>query len=88
MGEPMNLKVHSGGIMVVMWAKRAGRWGRGRVSTRKATLVASYGDGGGGGGGQGGGGGHGVVERAASLIWEEDDVEGVENWRVFQDLGL
>jgi len=79
MGEPMNLKVHSGGIMVVMWAKRAGRCGRGRVSTRKATLVASYGD---------GGGGHGVVERAASLIWEEEDVEGVENWRVFQDLGL
>lgn len=41
-GDPMNLKVHSGGITEVMCAKRAGRWGRGRVSTRKATLVGSY----------------------------------------------
>lgn len=40
-GVPITLKIHSGGMMVVMWAKRAGRWGRGRVSTRKATLVGS-----------------------------------------------
>jgi hypothetical protein len=40
-GEPMNLKVHSGGMMAVMWAKRAGRWGRGRVSAMNATFLAS-----------------------------------------------
>ena len=46
-GDPMNLKVHSGGIRFVICAKSAGRCWRGRVSTRKASLVRSYrGDGG------------------------------------------
>jgi hypothetical protein len=39
--EPMNLNVHSGGIMLVMWEKRKGRCGSGRVSTRKASLLGS-----------------------------------------------
>ena len=39
--EPINLNVHSEGIMLDMWEKRKGRWGRGRVSTRKASLVGS-----------------------------------------------
>ena len=47
--EPMNLKVHSGGMMLVICEKRKGRCGRGRVSTRKASLVGSYGEGGRGG---------------------------------------
>lgn len=42
-GDPMNLKVHSGGIRFVICAKSAGRCGRGRVSTRKASLVRSCG---------------------------------------------
>ena len=54
----MNLKVHSEGITEVMCANKAGRWGRGLVSTRKATFVGSYGDIGGVGLGIGGGGGH------------------------------
>ena len=45
-GLPINLNIHSGGMTDVICAKRAGRWGSGRVSTRKATLVGSYGDGG------------------------------------------
>ncbi len=45
-GEPMNLNVHSGGMMEVMCSRRAGRWGSGRVSTRNATFVGSYGEGG------------------------------------------
>jgi hypothetical protein len=40
-GEPMNLNVHSGGMRLVMCAKRAGRWGRGLVSARKASFVGS-----------------------------------------------
>jgi hypothetical protein len=43
----MNLKVHSGGMTLVMWEKSAGRCGRGLVSARKATFVGSYGEGGG-----------------------------------------
>lgn len=43
-GEPMNLNVHSGGIIVIMCVKSAGRWGRGLVSTRKASLRRSYGE--------------------------------------------
>jgi hypothetical protein len=45
-GEPINLKVHSGGMTPAMCVKSAGRWGRGRVSTRKASFVGSQGDGG------------------------------------------
>lgn len=44
--EPMNMKRHSGGTTEVMCANRAGRWGIGRVSTRKASLVGSNGEGG------------------------------------------
>lgn len=44
-GEPMNLKVHSGGVRAAMCVKRAGRCGRGRVSTRKASFLGSKGDG-------------------------------------------
>jgi hypothetical protein len=40
-GDPITLKTHSGGMMFVMCANSAGRCGRGRVSTRKATLVGS-----------------------------------------------
>jgi hypothetical protein len=43
----MNLKVHSGGMTLVIWEKSAGRCGRGLVSARKATFVGSYGEGGG-----------------------------------------
>jgi len=39
--EPMNLKVHSGGIMDIIWAYSAGRCLRGRFSTRKATFFGS-----------------------------------------------
>lgn len=39
--EPMNLNVHSDGMMAAMWEKRKGRCGRGRVSTRKASLLGS-----------------------------------------------
>ena len=35
-------------MILLMCAKRAGKWGRGLVSARKATLVGSYGEGGGG----------------------------------------
>lgn len=40
-GEPMNMKRHSGGTTDIMWAYRTGRWGSGRVSTRKASFVRS-----------------------------------------------
>ncbi len=40
-GEAISLNFHSGGIIEVICAKRAGRCGRGLVSTRKATLVES-----------------------------------------------
>ena len=40
-GDPMNLKVHSGGMTPAMCVKSAGRWERGRVSTRKASFVGS-----------------------------------------------
>ena len=39
----MKRNVHSGGMTEIICAKRAGSCGSGRVSTRKATLVASYG---------------------------------------------
>ena len=48
-GEPMNLKVHSGGTRFVMCVKSAGRCGSGRDSTRSATFRESYDDDGGGG---------------------------------------
>ena len=47
-GEPINLKVHSGGITLVMCEKSAGRCGSGLVSARKASFVGSYGEGEGG----------------------------------------
>ena len=56
----------SGGIRDVIWAKSAGRCGKGRVSTMNATLVGSYGEGGGGGGGHSGGGGKDGQEGAAA----------------------
>ena len=40
-GEPMNLKVHSGGVTLAMCVQSTGRWGRGRVSTRKESFVGS-----------------------------------------------
>jgi hypothetical protein len=40
-GDPMNLKVHSGGMTPAMCVKSAGRWERGRVSTTKASFVGS-----------------------------------------------
>ncbi len=39
--EPISLNDHSGGMIDVICAKRDGRCGRGRVSTRKATFVGS-----------------------------------------------
>ncbi len=33
--------LHSGGTRFVICVKRAGKWGRGRVSTRKASFVSS-----------------------------------------------
>ena len=53
--EPMKRNVHSGGIREVICMRRAGRWGRGRVSTINATFWGSKGDAGGGHCGAGGG---------------------------------
>lgn len=38
---PMKRKVHSSGTTAIMWRRRAGRCGRGRVSMRRATRVWS-----------------------------------------------
>lgn len=38
---PMNLKVHSEGMTLVMWVSWRGRWGSARVSTMNASLVGS-----------------------------------------------
>lgn len=40
-GEPMNLNVHSGGMIFIICIKSAGRWGMGLVSARKASFVGS-----------------------------------------------
>lgn len=86
-GDPMNLKVHSGGMRLVICAKSAGRCGRGRVSTRKATLVRSYGEGGGehseGGGGsaEAAGVGEGGIALVNWIVWGN-----CEGWRANKEL--
>jgi hypothetical protein len=84
-GEPMNLKFHSGGIMETMCENSAGRWGRGLVSTTKASFLGSYGEGG------DGGGGHFACGSAVQVVVGAEasssvDFIGIEISRAFQGL--